>query len=197
VKLTSFSFLVAPLVSAIIFSAVSVTLRAQTKSPADTTLTLNAALVLTPEFCATKSKQGSFVSGKETFEIGKAACAELEPALKGVFSSLTRTAAPPSPEEAQVVLLPKCGDVDATKTLGAFSDREMIVLLEWTVKDRSGKTVWIETVQGSSKHHMGNTFTHGKNVKLIVEDSVKDAAEQSASKMSSSPELRKLAQQSP
>ena len=192
-----FFFLAASLLSAILFSAVPVTLRAQTKSPEDTMLRLKAALVLTPDFCATKTKKGSFVSGKETFEIGRAACAELEPALKGVFFSLTRTAAPPSPEEAQVVLLPKFGDVEATKTLGAFSDREMIVLLEWTVKDRSGKTVWIETVQGSSKHHMGNTFTHGKNVKLIVEDSAKDAAEQSASKMSSSPELRKLAQQAP
>ncbi len=196
-KLTCLSFVAAPLLSAIIFSAVSVTLRAQTKPPADAPLTLKAALVLTPEFCATKTKTGSFASGKETFEIGKAACAELEPALKGVFSSLTRIAAPPSPEETQVVLLPKFGDVDATKTLGAFSDREMVILLEWTVKDRSGKTVWIETVQGSAKHHMGNAFTHGKNVKLIVEDSVKDAAEQSASKMSSSPELRKLAQQTP
>lgn len=196
-KPTCFSFLAASLLSAIFFSALPVTLRAQTKSPEDTMLRLKAALVLTPDFCATKTKKGSFVSGKETFEIGKAACAELEPALKGVFSSLTRTEAPPSPEEAQVVLLPKFGDLEATKTLGAFSDREMIVLLEWTVKDRSGKTVWIETVQGSSKHHMGNTFTHGKNVKLIVEDSVKDAAEQSASKMSSSPELRKLAQQAP
>ena len=39
-KLTCFSFLAAPLLSAIIFSAVSVTMRAQTKSPADTTLTL-------------------------------------------------------------------------------------------------------------------------------------------------------------
>jgi hypothetical protein len=196
-KLTRLFFFVAPLLSSIIFAAVSVTLRAQAKPPADTTLTLKAALVLTPEFCATKTTKGSFATGKETFEIGKAACEELEPALKGVFSSLTRMAVPPSPEETQVVLLPKFGDVDATKTMGAFSDREMVILLEWTVKDRSGKTVWIETVQGSSKHHMGNAFTHGKNVKLIVEDSVKDAAEQSAIKMSSSPELRRLAQQTP
>jgi len=76
--------------------------------------------------------------------------------------------------------------------MSAFSNREMDVFLEWTVKDMSGKTVWIETVQRSAKHHMGNLFTHKKNLKLIVEDSVKDAAEQSASKMSSSPELRKL-----
>ena len=196
-KLTRLSLLAAPLLCTIIFSAVSVTSRAQTKSPADTTLTLKATLVLTPEFCATKTKKGSFASGKETFEIGKAACAELEPALKGVFYSLTRVAAVPSPEEAQVVLLPRFGEVDATRTLGAFSDREMVVLLEWTVTDRLGKTVWIETVQGSAKHHMGNSFTHNKNLKLIVEDSVRDVAEQSATKMSSSPELRKLTRSAP
>jgi hypothetical protein len=44
---------------------------------------------------------------------------------------------------------------------------------------------------------MGNSFTHNKNLKLIVEDSVRDAAEQSANKMSSSPELRKLTQSVP
>jgi hypothetical protein len=191
---THHSFLAAPLLCTIISSVVSATARAQTKPPTDTTLALKAALVLTPEFCATTTTKGSFASGKETFEVGKAACTELEPVLKGVFSNLTRVAVVPPPEEGQVVLLPKFGEVDATRTMGAFSDRELVVLLEWTVKDRSGKTVWIETVQGTAKHHMGNAFTHGKNEKLIVEDAVKDAAEQSASKMSSSSELHKLAQ---
>jgi len=39
---------------------------------------------------------------------------------------------------------------------------------------------------------MGNAFTHGSNLKHIVEDSARDMAEQSAAKMSSSPELQKL-----
>ena len=189
-------FLFSWLLSAIILSTAFAMAPGQTAPPADKPLALKAVLVLTPEFCATKIKKGTFVSGSETFEVGKAACTELEPALKGVFSSLTRVTVAPAPEAGQVVLLPKFGDVDATKTLGAFSDREMIVSLEWTVKDKSGKTVWIETVQGSATHHMGNTITHEKNLKLIVEDSVKNAAEQSAGKMASSPELRKLTQQS-
>ena len=107
---------------------------------------------------------------------------ELEPGLKGVFSSLTRVAAPPSPEEAQLVLLPRIADVNVTTASMAFSNREMVIVLEWTVKDSSGKTVWIETVQGTAKHHMGNMFTFKKNQKLIVTDSVKDAAAQSATK---------------
>jgi hypothetical protein len=164
--------------------------------PADAKLPLKAALVLTPEFCATKIKPKGSALTKEwgSFDVGKAACEQLEPALKDAFSSLTRVAAPPAAQEAQLVLLPRIVDVNATTAIGAFSNREMVIVLEWTAKDPAGNTVWLETVQGSAKHHMGNLFTFKKNQVLIVTDSVKDAAVQSASKMSSSPELRKLAQ---
>lgn len=70
----------------------------------------------------------------------------------------------------------------------------MIVLLEWTVKDSSGKTVWIKAVQGSSTHYEGNLMTYKKNLKRIVEDPVKDLAEKSVSEMTSAPELRKLSE---
>src|SRR5882762_1944927 len=184
--------LLALLLCALFFPAALPTANAQTPSPSDTKLPLTATLVLTPDFCKTKFTKGSWATIKETFEVGKIACAELEPALEKVFSSLASVTAPPSSGDAQVVLMPRFVDVGATTTMGAFSNREMDVFLEWTVKDMSGKTLWIETVQGSSKHHMGNMFTYNKNLKLIVNDSVKDAVEQSASKMSSSPELRKL-----
>lgn len=164
--------------------------------PAGGKLPMKAALVLTPEFCATKIKPKGPALTKEwgSFDVGKAACEQLEPALKDTFSSLTRVAAPPAGQEAQLLLLPRIVDVNATTAIGAFSNREMVVVLEWTVKDPTGNTVWLETVQGSAKHHMGNLFTFKKNQVLIVTDSVKDAAVQSASKMSSSLELRKLAQ---
>jgi len=191
---TCHSFPASPLLCALCLPAVFMTARGQTTSSADAKLTLKAALVLTPEFCATNIKKGDFFSGKETFDIGKAACAELEPALRGAFSSLTRVLAADSSKDAQVVLIPRLVDVAATKTVSPFSNREMVVLLEWTAKDASGKTVWIDTVQGSAKRHAGTLFTRDKNLKLIVQDSVKDAAEQSSSKMSSAPELRKLMQ---
>jgi len=188
---TRHAFLASPLLCALALSAAFVTARGQTTSLADTKLALKAALVLTPEFCETRTKKGSSFTGKDTFEIGKAACAELEPALKGVFFSLTRVAAASSSEDAQVVLVPRFVDVDAT---APGRHREILVLFEWTVKDKSGRTVWIETVQGSATHRGGSAFSRKKNLNLMVEDSVKDAAEQSASKMSSSPELRKLTQ---
>lgn len=162
---------------------------------ADAKLPLNAVLVLTPEFCATKFKQGSmWTTGRETFDVGKMACTDLEPALKSAFGNLTVVSAPPTSGDAQLVLVPKFTDTHATTSSFAFANREMDVFLEWTAKDSAGKTVWLQTVQGSSKHHMGNVFTHGHNVNLIVRDSVKDVADQSVAKMEAAAELRKLAQ---
>src|SRR4249919_1773644 len=84
--------------------------------PADAKLPIKAALVLTPEFCATKIKPKGSALTKEwgTFEVGKAACEQLEPALKEAFFSLSRVAAPPAAQEAQLVLLPRIVDVNAT-----------------------------------------------------------------------------------
>jgi hypothetical protein len=156
-------------------------------TPAPQKLSLTAALVLTPEFCATVNKKKS-----EKFPVGKTACAELEPVLKGIFTSLIRVDDSSKAGDAQLVLEPKFADVAATQAAIAFSNRELVVQVEWTVRDQSGKAIWIETVQGSSKRHIGNAFTYGSNLKHIVQDSVQDMAEQSAAKMSAAPQLLKL-----
>jgi hypothetical protein len=191
---THYRFPASALLCSLVLPALSVTAHAQTTYSANPKPSLSAALVLSPEFCATKTKKGAWGINQETFEIGKAACTELEPALKGVFSGLTRVQDASSSGEAQLVLTPRFVDIGATQKAFAFSDRELVVLVEWTVKDKSGKSLWVETVQGSAKRHIGNAFTHGKNLKKIVEDSVKDVADQTATKMSASPELHKVAE---
>ncbi len=159
--------------------------------PALQKLSLTAALVLTPEFCATVFK-GAIA---ETYLVGKAACIDLEPELKGIFPSLTRVDESSEAGDAQVVLEPKFSDAHATSAGSAWTTREMVVLVEWTARDQSGRAVWIETVQGSAQHKTGNVFQQGSNVKHLVEDSVQNMAEQSAAKMSSSPQLLKLSAQ--
>ncbi len=160
---------------------------------AEANLPLDAVLVLTPEFCQTKFKQGSiWTTGRETFAVGKMACTDLEPALKPAFKSLTVASAPPTSGNAQVVLIPKFANAHATTSTFAFANREMDVFLQWTAKNAAGKTIWLQTVQGSSKHHMGNMFTHGHDVNLIVRDSVKDVSVRSAAQIEAAPALRKL-----
>jgi len=187
-----FPLLFCALACALVFPGVRSGAFGQTPPPADTKLSLKAAIVLTPEFCATKSKEGTWGINQENFEIGKVVCADLEPALNGAFAGVTRVEAASSATDAQIILTPKFVDVAATQAKFAFSNRELVLVLEWTAKDASGKTVWIDTVQGSAKHHIGNTFTYKKNLKLIVDDSSKDLAAQSAAKMSASQQLRDL-----
>jgi hypothetical protein len=174
--------------------SVSLTVSAQQAAAPAAPLSLHAVLVLTHDFCASQFKQGSmWTTGREKLQVGKAACADLPDALKPVFAALTVATTPPTSGDAQVVLIPKFANAHATTSAWAFSNREMDVFLTWTVTDGAGKTIWLHTVQGKSKHHMGNAFTHYHDVNLIVRDSVKDAVAQSASSIEAAPELLKLA----
>jgi hypothetical protein len=169
---------------------------AQESSPAvPPKIALSAALVLTPDFCATVKRIGKALMNQEKFAVGKEACKQLEPALAGVFTNLTRVEDPAQAGDAQVILEPKFADIGATQKAFAFSDRELVLEVEWTARDQSGKVLWLETLQGSAKRHIGNTFTHGSNMKHIVENAVQNLAEQSVSKMAASPQLQRFSAQ--
>lgn len=184
-----FTVLASALSLALVLPGLSITARSQTAGAADQRLNLNAAVVVSQEFCATKIKKNH-----ESFEVGKASCADLKSALEQGFSSLTSVTSDKDVANAQAILLPRFVDVSATKTMGAFSSRELTVLLEWTVKDKSGRTVWIETVQGTGKNHMGNAFTYKTDLREIIRYAVEDLAHKSVAAMDASPELRKLEQ---
>jgi hypothetical protein len=164
------------------------------------TLGLRAVLVLTPEFCATTIKQGNKAwTGVEKFEVGASACAELGPALQRVFRQLNQVAAPPAADAGDVVLVPRLVSASATRPTGITifnrPTKDLLVVVEWTVKDPADKTVWFQTVQGTAtaKGRPNGTISK-KEMKILVDASVGDAARQSASKMSAAPELRKLAE---
>ena len=150
-------------------------------------LSLTADLVLTPEFCATIDKKHS-----EKFEVGKAACDQLEPVLTKIFAKLTRVDDASKATDAQLVLQPRFSEVGGTEKAFAFSTRELVILVEWTVRDQEGKVLMLDTVQGTGKRHIGNTFTYKSNLKHIIEDSTQDMAEQSAQKIAAAPALVKL-----
>jgi hypothetical protein len=186
-----------PLQALLLLPAATVIANGQTARAPASKLLLKADVVLTAEFCATKSQKGSFISGtRETFAIGEAACHEIERTLKNTFSSVTRLAMEPSPgaTSVEIVLIPKFVDIGATRAVTAFNDRELVVLLEWTARDSMGKPVWIETVQGSAKRASGGLLFSHLQRQRIVKDAVIDLTEASARKMAEAPELRKLVQ---
>lgn len=167
----------------------SVTLSQETlpKSP----LPLKAALLLTPEFCTSRIAHGGQDNPKIGIEVGKVACTEFDPTLKEDFAALTTISDPKDAGDAQLILIPRFVDVAATTGLTAFSNNQLTLFLEWTVKSSSGQTIWLGTVQGSATHKAGTLFSYKKNFRLLVNETVKDVAFQSAQEISSAPELRK------
>src|SRR5436309_15581949 len=109
-------------------------------------LPLQADLVLSQEFCATKKRQ----SLGDVLRVGKAACSQLEAELNGVFSGLRRVESVPAAgaSTAHVVLIPRFVGINATKPLLGSSQRELVIFLEWTIQDAAGRTIWLQTVQG-------------------------------------------------
>ena len=139
--------------------------------------------MLTPEFCAAKVYN---------FQIGEVTCAGLEPMLKGVFPNLTRVASEAAIAEPQVVLLPRV--IDVRQTAPSLSGFEVFVTFAWTVKDSSGRIVWLGSARGSAKHSRSSSFVIKRDTLLTLQESAKDAAARSASKMAAAPELQRLAQ---
>jgi hypothetical protein len=159
-------------------------------------LKLNAELVLTSDFCTSEMKRGNgLTSVKEKFPVGEKLCPGLESELPAIFASLKKVDQIPAPgtSAADIILVPKVGDIGATQKSLAFSKRELVVILEWTALNREGKTLWVSTVQATGKRNMGNVFTHGKNMRKINEDVADDAIEKSVQTISSAPELANLA----
>jgi len=165
--------------------------------PAPTKLKLKAELVLTQDFCTSEMKRGNgWTTVKEKFPIGEKLCPLLETELPSLFVSMKKSEQIPAPNatDADVILFPKVGDIGATEKTWAHSKRELVVVIEWTALDRNGKTLWVQTIQATGEAKMGNAFTHGKNMKLIDEEAVKDALAKSEEAIRSAPELLKLAQ---
>jgi hypothetical protein len=148
-------------------------------------LKLNAELVLTADFCTSELKRGNWGGYKEKFSIGEKLCPLLESELPSLFASMKKSDHVPAPNatDADVVLVPKVGDIGAT----AGRKRELVVVVEWTALDRSGKTLWVQTIQATGQGKAGSAFSHGKNMRLLSDDAVKDALAKSEEAIRSAP----------
>ena len=85
-------------------------------------------------------------------------------------------------------------DLEATRTATAFGKRKMVLLMEWTATDDTGKVFWVQTVEGNAKEKSGNVFTAGGHKKKMLESIREDLILKSVQAMRESPELQKRVQ---
>jgi hypothetical protein len=160
--------------------------------PVTPKLKLDAELVLTTEFCSAELKSGNGISTvKDRYQIGEKLCPLLEAELPSLFASLRKSDSVPAPNatSAGVVLIPKMGDIGATRG----NKRELVVVVEWTALDRAGKTLWVQTIEATVQGKAGSAYTHGKHVKAMTVEAANAVLAKSGDAIGSAPQLLKLA----
>lgn len=176
------------LVVLVMFYPIS-TASAQVPPPTGAKLPLKAALLLTPGFCAAEATS---VSGK--VEIGAMACSGIEASLRGVFSSLSRITSTAAFEQnsVQVLLSPEFPGSPEVGYDG--STRELVVSLQWTARDRTGRILWRGAANGSGRATSMFVRSKKKDRNRLGEAAVKAAIERSPAVISSAAELSRLVQ---
>jgi hypothetical protein len=166
------------------------------KQPAVSKYPLEAILVLTPDQCSAETKKGNWVNGKEKYPMGELLCPAAESAVQQLFAKYSRIETLPEKGSlpGKVVLAPRLVDLEATRPASAFSKRKMVLLVEWTATDESGKVFWVQTVEGSAVEKNGNVFTGGKHRRKMIEAVKQDLIDKSVQAMRQSPEFQKLVQ---
>ena len=119
-----------------------------------------------------------------------------ESAVQQVFEKYTLVETLPEKGTApgNIVLTPRFVDLENTRTATAFGKRKMVLLMEWTATDESGKVFWVQTVEGNAQEKTGNLLTAGSHRRKVLESVKKDLSDKSARSMRQSPEFQKLAQ---
>jgi hypothetical protein len=147
----------------------------------------DASLVLAEDLCATVANG----HGGVKYEVGKSLCSGLEPGLKDTFTALTRLDRGPAPgaPHAGLVLIPNFVDFVFDIVGGEF---DLVVAVEWTVQDRQGRLVWLQTVTGET--HAKARTRRDLRQKLIPA-AVADLAKNTASAFLRAPEIARAIQQ--
>lgn len=74
------------------------------------------------------------------------------------------------PSSADVILSPAVAKMDHAAGMLAWQDRKLIMLVEWTMRDRNSKNmVWLSTIEANAAHSAGNLFTGGGNERRLFQ----------------------------
>lgn len=99
-----------------------------------------------------------------------------ETLARAIFSTVVlKDGSPASPEvQVDAVLIPRMVFVEHRYGIWKWDDSVITMGLEWSLRDRKGNPIWVDTVQGEGKTETGNAFTGRTRMReragLVVDD---------------------------
>lgn len=154
-------------------------------------LDLSVDLHLSDELSDYRWKQETAFGGGFKMELGPDLCLNAEAMAKSVFKHVTISRGPIDTNTTgqAAVLIPRVVSVEKPIGSTSFSKTEMVVDLEWSLVDKTGKLIWVETIQGIGEGKTGNSFNHKSHTRKMVKNAFLDLFQKSAKAMLESPEI--------
>jgi hypothetical protein len=95
--------------------------------------------------------------------------------------------------KADAILIPKVTKLDESYGLWAASKHQMVMIMEWTLKDRDNqKDLWLDSIDARGEGKMGNGFTYKGNHLKILQHLFDDLSVKTQKALLESPEIRQL-----
>ncbi len=164
-------------------------------SPINEKVDLSIGLVITNEFRNAKWEKKSSMGETWTLPVGENLVYHTERLIKRVFThSVNLGESENSKQNTKIkyVLKPKVGFVKYSFGVTAFSDAKTSIGVEWNLSDISGKTAWVETVNGVGIGPAGNIITGDEYMRKRLKMALQDLFEKTQKAMLSSRLLRNL-----
>lgn len=129
------------------------------------------------------------------FSAGPALVQEAEHLGRALFPNLTVIHADTIPPNvsAHVILVPKA-TINMQMAMMGWSSTVTTVSLEWSLKDRSGETLWVSTVDGKREGAIGSRFSATKNMGRLLNGALRAAFVQSYDRIGADIDFRNIIQ---
>ena len=95
--------------------------------------------------------------------------------------------------KADGILIPKVSKIDESYGLWKNSEHNMVMIIEWTLKDRlNQKDLWLDSIDARGHGHMGNSFTYKKQHLQLMQELFDDLSQKTQKAFEASTEFKKL-----
>jgi len=91
------------------------------------------------------------------------------------------------------VVTPSAVGINQNMPIWAFDEMELVVEVEWAVRNRANQVIFQDTIKGSGANNAGNAFTSKSQLKKRVQLMMDDLFSKSFTELSASPEIRQAA----
>ena len=130
-------------------------------------------------------------------EMGDALAAGTEQLARALFTDVVVTSSVTATDAGSAILAPRVVLVEQSRPIFTFQDQHTTIVLEWTLRDVDGHTVWMKTVRSHKQAEMGGIRDAVSNSEQLVGEVVDDLLRQSFQVLSTSAEIQKFAAEHP